>query len=204
MDKPVQRFPINSRVRLLRGVEDGFYGSYGRIGNEGWVRRVKFDKFGYPHILVEWDKDHWSYNGVQDLWTWEAHFDKVEDMTAQENPQDDPDLQFALRIARAMRAESDIEELNDDLGPEAQATQEEEEWDLRTDEAANIVKNSKAFMVIALGDEGDGDTIHLYPRLLHGAQDERLELIIHSQVSQVAATFHENLAAEQLNRLNAE
>ena len=86
VQEPQQRFKANARVRLREGVDPGFYNGFSRVGNEGWVRKRKLDKYGYPQVLVEWDKDHWAYNGQPDGWTWEGHFEIAEDANMSETP----------------------------------------------------------------------------------------------------------------------
>lgn len=87
MDK-MAKFPINTRVRL-RDVSPEFYDGYGCVGNEGWITAQKTDEYGYSHVYIVWDKEHWAYNGAPDKWTWEDHFDKVDDNMADEPKKQD-------------------------------------------------------------------------------------------------------------------
>lgn len=73
------KFPDNSKVRLRDGVDPSFYHDKGLPGNVGWIRYHKKDKYGFNQVFIEWDKDHWAYNGTRDGWTWEDHFEIVED-----------------------------------------------------------------------------------------------------------------------------
>ena len=79
MDRPEQRFKINTRVRLREGIDPAFFDGLSRVGNEGWVRRRKRDRYGYPEVLIEWDADHWAYNGQPDCWTMEGQFEAAEE-----------------------------------------------------------------------------------------------------------------------------
>ncbi len=88
MDKPLVRFVEGQRVRLRDGVNPEFYGGMSCTGNEGWVKATQLDeRYGYPKIFVEWDKDHWAYNQAPDTWTWEGHFEEV-DMPDENNEKD--------------------------------------------------------------------------------------------------------------------
>src|SRR5271169_6004254 len=80
MDKPEQRFKVNTRVRLRDGVDSVFFGGYSRSGNEGWIRKRKRDRYGFPEVLVEWDKDHWNYNGQPDCWSMEGQFEAAKEI----------------------------------------------------------------------------------------------------------------------------
>src|SRR4051812_27694283 len=64
------------RIRL-RGDKTGVY-DLARAGAEGWIRARTLDPVGeFPMVYVEWDKDHWAYNGQSDIWTYEDHFERA-------------------------------------------------------------------------------------------------------------------------------
>jgi hypothetical protein len=94
MQKQEHKVHENERVKLKSDGQDALY-AFACAGSEGWVRKLDHDKLGYPMIFVEWDKDHWAYNGEPDKWVMEAHFDKIEDENKMaETPTPDP-KQFA-------------------------------------------------------------------------------------------------------------
>lgn len=64
--------PIHSRVALKNGVEDVY--ALAVPGTEGWVRDHKIDDDGFAMVAIEWDKDHWRFNGQPDGWTFADHF----------------------------------------------------------------------------------------------------------------------------------
>src|SRR5271170_1972050 len=99
------RLPIDSRVRLRDGIDPSLYKGFSCTGNEGWVRDHRADEHGYPQVMVEWDHDHWAYNGAPNCWTWENHFDLVEEPMS-EQPQN-PTLADLLTMAA--QAASDLE-----------------------------------------------------------------------------------------------
>ncbi len=79
-------FNKNDRIRIRNYVDPAIYGGMTRNGNEGWVRDIKYDQWGLPIIQIEWDKNHWTYNGAPDGWTFPDHFDKVEEQQANIEP----------------------------------------------------------------------------------------------------------------------
>src|SRR5215210_1854477 len=81
---PDHKFEVGQRVRL---VKDALY-PLALHGMEGWIRKRNRDNLGYPMVYIEWDKDHWAYNGEGDEWTMEAHFEAVEDKVDEERKED--------------------------------------------------------------------------------------------------------------------
>src|SRR3954466_5189582 len=77
MQKQEHKVHENERVKLKSDGQDALY-AFACAGSEGWVRNLDHDKLGYPMVYIEWDKDHWAYNGEPDRWAFEAHFDKVD------------------------------------------------------------------------------------------------------------------------------
>lgn len=47
------------------------------VGCRAKVKDKRDDSVGFPHIFIEWDKDDWRYEGMEDGWTFENHFRKV-------------------------------------------------------------------------------------------------------------------------------
>lgn len=67
----------DQRVKLQGFADHMYEAAYANA--PGWVRKQKRDNFGYPMVFIEWDKRHWSYNGEEDRWALEAHFEPVEE-----------------------------------------------------------------------------------------------------------------------------
>jgi hypothetical protein len=77
---------IDQYVRLKGDGQDQLYMA-ACAGSPGWVRKHDHDKIGWPMVFIEWDKEHWSYNGEEDRWAFEAHFEPVEDkMSTEDQP----------------------------------------------------------------------------------------------------------------------
>lgn len=204
MDRPPQQFSINSRVRLRDGVDPTFYNGYTRTGNEGWVRKIKYDKYGYPRILVEWDKDHWSYNGAQDTWTWEGHFEAVEGDLMTDKSQDRQEAvrevtsAFVKNLFEALGVEG-AQTADQDLAQPVQEETPEEDWATSANTAAQTVADSCAFIVIAVKE--DEETGCVVPHFFHDAQKEDFSLVCQSQLAHISSMFQDSLISEELQRL---
>lgn len=112
--------PLNSRVALLEGRESVYLMAL--PGTEGWVRDHKEDDDGFDMVAVEWDKDHWRYNGQPDGWTFAEHFKiigppiepkETKEMADEElpkpGPSDDQIEEFIEQITEAMDSASESE-----------------------------------------------------------------------------------------------
>ncbi len=78
MSRPNQEFRPGDKIRIMDDyVGSNIYQGFARNGNEAYIRGVKSDRWGLPMILIEWDKNHWTYNGAPDGWTFPDHFEKV-------------------------------------------------------------------------------------------------------------------------------
>lgn len=64
--------PQHSRVALKNGTESVY--TFCLAGSEGWARDSKTDDDGFKLLLIEWDKDHWRYNGQPDGYSFASHF----------------------------------------------------------------------------------------------------------------------------------
>ncbi len=65
-------FPDGSYVELLPGCEEVYTAAV--AGSRGWIRARKDDDYEYGKVYVEWDKEHWRFNGEPDGWTFASHF----------------------------------------------------------------------------------------------------------------------------------
>src|SRR5208282_2040072 len=83
-----EQYPVGTYVQLRDGIDPSFYNGFSRTGNTAWVRRRKVDNDGYIHVWIEWDKDHWSYNGAPDGWTEAGHFDILEEPVSDTSDKD--------------------------------------------------------------------------------------------------------------------
>jgi spore coat protein CotH len=173
----------DQRVKLKSNGEDSLYRLAG-AGSEGWVRKQDKDKYGYPMIYIEWDRLHWTYNGEEDKWTYESHFETVnresEDMQDFEN--DDERYQQFLKW---------LNEQPKDEGKRNEEAEYKELLDVATKEAAN----SDSFMLFTVDREVDdnGDDI-IVPRVAFYFKSDVGGHAIELQLAKMAASAHENIA----------
>lgn len=209
MQKPEQRFKINTRVRLRGGVDPIFFNGYGRAGQEGWVRKRKRDRYGYPEVLVEWDRNHWADNQQPNCWSMEGQFEAVEDsMSEAVNPNESREEQirgitekfisalFGTLGVDQEEAEQDRaeEEPSEDLDPE--------QWDTLAAAAADSVRQAPAYVVIALEHLQviDGAPPMIIPRVFHAAREPDLKLITQSHLAHVLASMQDETIAGVLEQ----
>ncbi len=108
--------PIGTRVRLKSDRADVY--PFAVAGSEGVIKARRSDDMrAFPMVFIEWDHDHWTYNGEQHGWTFEDHFEPVKDSKM---PEKKPDRDEALRNA----AEALLAAIGDPEAIEEEATDE--------------------------------------------------------------------------------
>src|SRR5208282_2339321 len=153
MDRPEQRFKINTRVRLRDGVDSTFFDGYSRAGQEGWIRKRKRDRYGYPEVLIEWDKDSWAYNGQPDCWTMEGQFEAVEESIMEapdpNESRDEKVRDLTEKFIGALFGALGVEEEKE--AQEASTPEDDsDQWEALATVAAETVMKAPAYIVIAL------------------------------------------------------
>jgi hypothetical protein len=204
MDRPKQRFAANTRVRLREGVDPGIYNGYSRVGNEGWIRKRKRDKYGYPQVLIEWDKDHWAYNGQEDGWTWEGHFDSVEETEMSER-ESNPEFENQIRGVTEVFIKGLMSVVAAQQGNEVAEVEEptinEDDWQTQANQAAEAVACAPAYIVITLEQVSpSGTTPIVVPRVFNAAREPELALIAQSQLSHLVSSLQDKVIADILQR----
>src|SRR4051794_22950181 len=90
-------YPDDGRVKL-KGDRTEVY-ELARAGAEGWVRDRRYDPLdpsgGIRMVFVEWDSDHWGYNQQPNMWTFEDHFEPIEETMSDEKKND---IRAALQV----------------------------------------------------------------------------------------------------------
>jgi len=210
---PKQQFAVGTRVKLKDGIDPSFTNGFGRVGNEGWVRKCKKDKYGFGQVFIEWDKDAWGFNGTEDGWTHENHFEAVEenDMDDLTPPNKQEDLENTVReitehfvkslfgvigkpdeqIEAAPVTDLDIEESEDDS----------DRWEDLATKAINSVTDAPAYLIIALEQvEVPGAPPMVIPRVFHAAREPEFSLILQSQLAHVLASLQDATIATVLDQ----
>lgn len=180
----------NQRVKLKGDGQDAPY-AFATAGSEGWVRRLDFDRVGFPMVFIEWDKDHWAFNGEPDLWTFEDHFIPVED-TMSESSDKDLEERFIEFLKWREQQSGDGEE---DLSQQMDDVYQEELKD-----AYKSAKDADAFLVIHVekSESSAGPVFDPYVTTFY--KDQNAGLILESQLGALAQRSHQSLAIDGIKR----
>lgn len=199
MEKQLHKYDKDQRVKLL-GDPSNLYPLAG-VGSEGWVRRLDHDSLGYPIIYVEWDKDHWTYNGERDEWTLEAHFEAVKEEEMAEPKKDDDPLQRLLE--EALKGEQSPTKDRNVI----RTMMESVKWPSKhaltetLTEAARQATNDEAFMLITVHKDEDGNLI---PTIASCFTSPESAILLEAQLSRLAAIAHSDLAGNMIHGIMEE
>lgn len=182
------RFPLNSRVKLKDNIDPDLYRSMSRTGNEGWVRKHRKDKYDFPQVYIEWDKEHWAYNGTEDGWTWEDHFEGINMPDKQESTED-----FG-KMVEMMR--SFLDRVDNGEDPQSEKT-DEQERNMHHEEAQNQLADSESFILITTHHVPDNPDV-LVPQAIRYSGSEPGRILAELQLTQLGARAHHNTAIELL------
>jgi hypothetical protein len=213
MFSPEKQFPVGTYVRLRDGVDPGLYNGFSRTGNTGWIRKRKRDKYGYPQVYIEFDKDHWSYNGTEDGWTWQGQFEAVEEKDmAEEHKNNQDSLEDTVRgitenFVQAIFGAMNPNEQSKPEPPDVQSEPEEDpnKWETLAAETTESIANAPAYLVIALErvqTPGDAPAM-IIPRVFYAAQKSEYALIVQSQLAHVLASLQDTTIAGVLEQQQA-
>jgi hypothetical protein len=199
----------NQRVKLKGDGSDNYYPS-ATSGSEGWVRKQSFD-LGFPMIYIEWDKEHWAYNGEQDQWTFENHFNPIVKGKNMSNKDMISKTEF-LEAMNQIFADNDDDAQESDMQEEQDATGllgEENSWP-SVEQYAEVLdagieeaRNAEAFLLITVSREdieGYEDGI-LIPKVVNIYQNPECGILLEAQLTKLAAVAHEELAIQKLHEV---
>jgi hypothetical protein len=193
MDEMNFEIPIDSKVKLKDSIDGTLYGGLACAGNQGWIRgRQRDPKFGYPQVFIEWDKDHWAYNGLDNVWTFESHFDIVEKAMTEKNNEDKIQelvAGFTQNIVAAIKGGEQ---------PQIEAPKEDvinSEYLEKVREIAKELEDTDALIILSLEHRGD----IIVPNVITLEKEEKLRAILNLQVAYLAAQNMETLTRKTLN-----
>lgn len=174
-------------MKLKPNGEDAVY-ALAPAGSEGWVRGLKLDSVGWPMILIEWDRDHWTYNKEPDGWTFEEHFEPVEDEMSEEG-----NIEEQFEAFKKWQAEQQggVEPVEIDVA-------ERYQQDLR--DATEIAKKAEGFFMVLIERQDDGVDLGFVPRVFNSLKDERIGALLESQLGIIAGYAHQQLAIELIRQ----
>lgn len=179
----MESIPLHSRVALVDGAESVY--AFALAGTEGWVRDRKKDEDGFEMVKVEWDRDHWRYNGQPDCWTFTDHFKVV-----------GPPEPF----------DEDGEGESKELEPPASADQLENYMDTLT-QAMDAASEGEGFFVLTVrrvpNPESPGEILYV-PQLFSHSTSEAASILLDIQLAECAAQTYEEMVAHLVHRLKKE
>lgn len=190
MEKQDHILKRDQRVKL----KDGFDAMYqvARSGAQGIVKEVEYDPYGFPCALVQWDTDHWTYEGEQDGWTFQSHFELVKDSSMTE----EPDAELMRRLYHAVKAEIEAEQDKqsgfDERYPEARAAAVEA-----------LDSGTESFIIITVkrGLNPEDGSITLDPQIVSYSSSEEGRLAIEAQMLILSGMGHEQLIANRIGKI---
>lgn len=186
----------NQRVRLKTQGEDAPY-ALAVAGNEGWIRKLTHDSVGYPMVYIEWDKNHWAFNGEPDTWTFENHFEPVEEEVKGmgDDKKKDEDLAAAL-IDFLQNYRSNTEKAPEDLGDPSEHMNNRYSETLAS--AMAEAEDADAFLIIMVSRGSDG--VSFDPKVFQYYKSNQSGLILETQLSRLGTFAHEQLAFHEIRR----
>jgi hypothetical protein len=191
----MDEIPLHSRVALIDGADSVY--TFALSGTEGWVRGRKVDDFGYDLVKVEWDKEHWRYNGQPDGWTFESHFKIIgppeipatteEEEEVEQGEQSQEESIGELTLHEAPPADHQIEVYIDTLT-----------------EAMDAASESEAFLMIAVrrvpNPENPTETMYV-PQIFSTATTKEGALLLDIQLAECASTSYEEMVFQLIEQL---
>lgn len=184
MDK---RFKIGTVVELLPD-KDSVYEKL-REGARGVVLDRKIDE-GFDMLLIEWDKDHPSYQGEKDCWTFESHFAPVETTGGFFNVLEDRE-RYLEKLGDRLRS-SDKEEFLDDFIDSL-------------DDAINALSECDGYLIITITKKPgkNENEVLLLPEVFTGVLSPVTMIALEAETIQLAMMAHQELTSSLLSHLSS-
>jgi hypothetical protein len=191
MEKIAYQFDLNEYVKLRSEGQDSFY-PFAMAGSPAWIRKQDHDDLGYPVVFVEWDKEHWSYNGEEDRWTMESHFEPIDPEEIEES-EDMPENQLPEELANLFKqfleSQGVMPKSEDNEAPSSEAI--DQKYETALDEGVEFAKSADAFIILAIKKEGNDPREMVFsPAVFNSYKDEVSGIFLESQVSRLGALGH--------------
>lgn len=159
-------------------------------------------------VYVEWDQEHWTYNGEKDQWTFEDHFEPVEEDMA-EKKEEQAEALRAFAKAFGVDLDGSSEEVKSE--PEEPSNEESDGYPdseryLKTLEAAMAAaKNAQGFLIITLSQQNHPELNIpvMVPTVINSYQSPEVAILLESQLPKIAALAHAELAQRVLVDLHS-
>lgn len=179
------------KVRLRGEGQDNLY-DFAYPGSTAWVRHLDHDKMGYPMIYIDWDKNDWKYNGEENKWALEAHFEPIGDDMSDENSKSEGLEEFLEAFKEFIQTKSgDPRESKKD--PDSSLSTEQT-FKKSLAAAYNAAEDADAFMLITVKRSNNESGIPvLTPKVTNYYQTSESGLLLENQLSKLAAISNEEL-----------
>lgn len=193
MDKQPHPYPRNVRVKLL-DTPSNLY-PMAPSGSEGWARKLDHDPLGYPLVFIEWDKEHWAYNGEADAWTFASHFEAMEEKVDREEV--DPEALAQIFSILNKKVEPSSVEGKPGADVLLDALVQHIEWPTKEDlktalaQALTDTADDDGFVLLSIKRNDDGTFI---PSISMCVTDLEAKVLLDAQLSAIAAEFHASVA----------
>lgn len=168
------KISIGSRVALKDGMDAVYLLALPQA--EGFVRDQKVDPDGFPLVYVEWDTDHWRFNGQRDGWTFEEHFDLKERSPIEPEIQPDPDFLAQLSPEPPKITDEQAQEFFDELS-----------------DALEQATDGEGFLLISVKRKQTEDGELVYPEIFTSTLTEEAGLLLDAQLAQIAALSYQEM-----------
>lgn len=206
------RFAIPTRVKLRDGIDPAFYDGMAKVGNEGWITAQRRDRrFDLPEVYIQWDPTHWSYNKQPDQWTFQEHFDPVEETPVSEDADKINETIQAMAAEFAAGVAKAISGGQSPAAPVPPATTDpldvvvdpEKLYAEAMQEAFEVLPGAEGFVLIVVNRESHPEAPEgaLMASRFGSAKTPEAEILIGAQVAHTGSVFHRQTALDLISRV---
>lgn len=206
MSVQATKFEPGTRVKLRDGIDSSFYLGMARTGMEGWITDYRHDRFDLPEAYIQWDTTHWAYNRQPDGWTFEDHFETVEDkhMTPESKPE--PNRGFSSVMAEILQKHFPPRPpVNDKVESEEMMTLpgRGEKYMAAIDRAMEGMTESDAFVTVAIirKDHPEAPAGEFQIVIAADSLTPEADILLGSQLSSLGAQMHREAALMHVQNL---
>lgn len=200
MDKQKHIFSPGQRIRLKDGRDEPY--KWATVGSEAIVKRVAYDDCGYPMAYIEWDQDHWTYNGEEDRWVFQTHFDPVGDPPMDESGMTPEDQAQFVKTLKSLGVRFD--EDNEAKPQEPTRAELDDEYVQYMEYAQEELLDSESFLVVAIQRVVQDGVPMLTPKIITNSRTPQGALAVEAQLAMLLSVSHGKLVNQALARLAEE
>lgn len=184
--------PLHSRVALKDGKDQVYV--YALAGTEGWVRGTKEDSDGFPLFKIEWDKEHWRYNGQPDGWTFAEHFKVIgpPDPRAVDDEEDEDE-----------EVDEDVE-MQDDPVSKEEALEAYMETLSEAFDAASEAEGFVVFTIRRVPNPEKPEEVAFVPTMFLHAASKEANMLLDVAVADAAATNYQEMILNLMQSIKPE